>query len=64
MPNNKTLHKAIERYNKKIVTKSKALPFINTVEGRNKCLEGIAVITSKVLRIEQQLQFNYLMNRG
>jgi len=64
MPSNKTLHKAIERHNKKIKTKSKALPFIKTIEGRNKCLDGINQLASKVLRLEQQLQFSYLMQRG
>ena len=60
MPNNKTLHKAIERANKKITTKSKALPFIKTIKGRNKCLEAIKVLENKILTLEQQLKYNYL----
>ena len=60
MTSNKTLHKAIERTNKKIETKSKALPFIKTIEGRNKCLEGISKLESKIITLNQQLQYNYL----
>jgi len=64
MPNNKTLYKAIDKANKKIETKSKALPFIKTIKGRNKCLEGIKVLENKILTLKQQLQFNYLRGQN
>ena len=63
MPNNKTLHKAIERHTNKIKNKRKALGYILTTEGKVKCLAKIKQIELKVLHIEQQLQYNFLMNR-
>jgi hypothetical protein len=62
MTNNKTLHKAIERHRNKIEAKSKALRYIKTKEGRDKCLERIKEIESKGIRLEQLLQFNYLVS--
>ena len=53
-----------KKANKKIETKSKALPFIKTIKGRNKCLEGIKALENKILTLKQQLQFNYLRGQN
>lgn len=60
MANNKTLHNAIERCEKRITKAKNKRRWSKSILDRDKAHETILENESKILRLRQQIQFNNL----
>lgn len=62
MASNKTLHKAIERCDKRIAKARNKRRWSKSILDRDKAQEVIEENESKILRLRQQIKFNLEMN--